>query len=124
MWDDVNRLGPELALMVAAGAILLVDLVLRDRDRVWLPFAALAGLAASAGWMVGLILAGEEGVAFSGALSVDNFSIFFTFLFIGVAGLVVIASADYVAASSTRRSSGRCCCWRRPACFCSPAPAT
>jgi NADH-quinone oxidoreductase subunit N len=96
MWDDVNRLGPELALMVAAGAILLVDLVLRDRDRVWLPFAALAGLAASAGWMVGLILAGEEGVAFSGALSVDNFSIFFTFLFIGVAGLVVIASADYV----------------------------
>jgi NADH-quinone oxidoreductase subunit N len=82
--------------MVTAGAILLVDLVLRDRDRAWLPFAALAGLAASAGWMVGLILADQEGLAFSGTLSVDNFSIFFTFLFIGVAGLVIVASADYV----------------------------
>src|SRR3989304_9790504 len=82
--------------MVAAGCILLADLVLRERDRGWLPFGALAGLAASVIWAVVLIQRDREAVAFSGTYSLDTFSIFFKFLFIGVAGLVVLASADFV----------------------------
>src|SRR3990172_5539944 len=82
--------------MVAAGSILLTDLVLRERDRGWLPFGALAGLGASAVWAVVLILRDREAVAFEGTYSLDTFSIFFKFLFIGVAGLVVLASADCV----------------------------
>ena len=82
--------------MVVAGSILLTDLALRERDRGWLPFGALAGLGASAIWTVVLILRDREAVAFSGTYSLDSFSIFFIFLFIGVAGLVVLASADFV----------------------------
>ncbi|MEX1158697.1 MAG: proton-conducting transporter membrane subunit, partial [Thermomicrobiales bacterium] len=82
--------------MVSAGIVLLVDLVLRERQRGWLPFGVLAGLAAAVVWAVTLILRDREGLAFSGSYSLDTFSIFFKFLFIGVAGLVVLASADYV----------------------------
>ncbi len=96
MLQDLDRLGPELILMVAAGCVLLADLVLRERDRGWLPFGALAGLGASVIWSVVLILRGREAVAFSGTFSLDTFSIFFSFLFVGVAALVILASADYV----------------------------
>lgn len=96
MLQDLDRLGPELILMVAAGCVLLADLALRDRDRGWLPFGALAGLGASATWAVVLILRGREAVVFGGTYSLDTFSIFFQFLFIGITGLVVLASADYV----------------------------
>jgi NADH-quinone oxidoreductase subunit N len=98
--QDVDRIGPELILMVSAGCILLADLLLpaggRERERGWLPFAALAALGASVIWAVVLIQRDREGVAFSGAYSLDTFSIFFNFLFIGVAGLVILASADFV----------------------------
>ncbi|MCH8949825.1 MAG: NADH-quinone oxidoreductase subunit N [Chloroflexi bacterium] len=43
-----------------------------------------------------LILRDREALAFDGTYSLDAFSIFFGFLFIGVAGLVTLASADYV----------------------------
>ena len=82
--------------MVVAGCILLTDLALRERDRGWLPFGALAGLGASAIWTISLILRDREAVAFSGTYSLDSFSIFFIFLFIGVAGLVILASVDFV----------------------------
>ncbi len=96
MPQDLDRIGPELILMVAAGAILLAGVALRDRDQRWFPFAGLAGLGASAIWTVVLILRDREAVVFSGTFSLDTFSIFFTFLFLGVAGLVILASADYV----------------------------
>jgi NADH-quinone oxidoreductase subunit N len=95
VWDDLDRLGPPFVLLIGAGVIVLVDLVLRERDRVWLPCGALAALAASAAWGVTLILRDRQGLAFSGTYSLDEFSIFFTFVFIGVAGLVVLASADF-----------------------------
>ena len=101
MLQDLDRLGPELILMVAAGCLLLADLALParpagGRGRGWLPFGALAGLGASAIWTVVLILRDREAVIFNGTFSLDTFSIFFGFLFIGVAGLVILASADYV----------------------------
>jgi NADH-quinone oxidoreductase subunit N len=96
MLQDLDRIGPELILMVAAACVLGVGLLDRERERAWLPFGALAGLAASAIWCVVLILRDREAAVFSGTYSLDTFSIFFIFLFIGVAGLVVIASADFV----------------------------
>ena len=96
MLADVDRIGPIVIVMVAATLVLIADIVLRERAQRWLSFGALSGLIASAVWVVVLILRGREGVAFSGTYSLDTFSIFFTFLFIGVAGLVILASADYV----------------------------
>jgi NADH-quinone oxidoreductase subunit N len=101
MLHDLDRIGPALILMVAAGVILLVRALLpatepgSQRDRWWLPFGSLAGLGASAAWAAVLVLRDREATAFSGTYSLDTFSIFFTFFFIGVAGLVVLASADY-----------------------------
>jgi NADH-quinone oxidoreductase subunit N len=96
MLQDVDKLGPELILMVFAAAILLVDLFLRDRDRAWLPFAALAAIGASTLWTGILMASNQESVAFSGTYSLDTFSIFFKFIFLGVTGLVILASADFV----------------------------
>lgn len=96
MLQDLDRVAPELILMVTAACVLLSDLALRDRDRGWLPFGALVGLAASATWTVILILRSREAVVFSGAYSLDSFTIYFHFLFIGITGLVVLASTDFV----------------------------
>ena len=96
MLEDIDRIGPQLILMVAAGGILLGDLLLRDRNRGWLPVGVLSALTASGIWLVTLILRDREALAFDGTYSLDEFSIFFGFLFIGVAGLVTLASADYV----------------------------
>lgn len=96
MLHDLDKVGPELILMVTAGALLLAGLALRDRDQRWLPFAALAGVAASALWTGVLMARDQEAVAFSGSYSLDTFSIFFTFLFLSAAGLVILASTEYV----------------------------
>ncbi|MGB2693770.1 MAG: proton-conducting transporter membrane subunit, partial [Dehalococcoidia bacterium] len=102
MLQDLDRLGPELILMASAALLLLADLVVTNvssgkRTRFnWQPFAVLGGLTASVIWAVVLILRDREAVVFSGTYSLDTFSIFFIFLFIGVAGLVVLASAEYV----------------------------
>ena len=96
MLHDVDKLGPELILIVFAGAILLIDLVLRDRERAWLPFGALAALGAATLWTCVLMARDQESTAFSSTYSLDTFSIFFDFISIGVAGLVILASADFV----------------------------
>jgi NADH-quinone oxidoreductase subunit N len=95
MLQDLDRIGPELILMVTAAAILLTDLALRERQRAWLPLGALAGLGAAVIWTGVLMARDREDIAFSGTYSLDTFSIFFKFIFIGVAGLVILASADY-----------------------------
>ena len=97
MIPDLNRLGPILAVMVTAGIILMVDLMLpRERKRA-LAGVAVAGLAVSAAWLVVLILRDRQASFFSDTMSLDNFSIFFTFMFIGVSAAVILASLDYTA---------------------------
>jgi NADH-quinone oxidoreductase subunit N len=96
MLHDLDRVGPELVLMIAAGCLLLVDLFLRDRERAWLPFGALAALGGAVVWCGVLMARDREGLAFSGTYSLDPFNIFFKFIFIGVAGLVILASAEHV----------------------------
>jgi NADH-quinone oxidoreductase subunit N len=95
--DDINRFGPELALLMAAGLIIVGDvtLPLRRRARRFMPIAlGLLGVAASVGWSLILIAAGGKGEAFEGLLVVDDFSLFFNFLFAGVAAVIILASVD------------------------------
>lgn len=102
--EDVNRLGPELALLIAAGLIILVDGLLpllsaKSYRDLRLPVAAalaLGGAAASAGWALILVLSDEKGEAFEGVLVVDDFSLFFNFLFAGVAATIVLASSEFL----------------------------
>jgi NADH-quinone oxidoreductase subunit N len=96
MLQDLDRLGPILAVMVTAGLIIVADIIM-PRERVKAMVAlALAGLAASAIWLVVLILRDREASYFSDSMALDNFSIFFTFMFIGVSAAVIIASVEYL----------------------------
>jgi NADH-quinone oxidoreductase subunit N len=93
---DLDRLGPVLVVMVAAGLILMVDLVL-PRERVkWLVVVAVAGLGGSAVWMLQLILRDRWASFFSDSMALDDFSVFFSFLFLAVSGAVIVASLDYL----------------------------
>jgi NADH-quinone oxidoreductase subunit N len=93
---DLDRLGPVLVVMVTAGIILLADLVL-PRDRVrWLASLAVAGLGASSLWLLQLILRDRWASYFSDSMAFDDFSVFFSLLFLAVCGAVIIASLDYL----------------------------
>ncbi|MDP2948165.1 MAG: NADH-quinone oxidoreductase subunit N [Chloroflexota bacterium] len=92
---SIDRLGPELILLIFAGIIILADLVV-PRWRSGLVAASLLGVAGSIVWSVTLVARDMRGGAFDGALVVDDFSLFFSFLFAGIAALVILASIEYV----------------------------
>ncbi len=96
MLQDLDRLGPVVAVLVAAGLILIADLATPRRHKRWLAGIAIAGLSASVIWLVLLILGDRQASYYSDTMALDNFSIFFTFMFAGVSGAVVLASLDYV----------------------------
>jgi NADH-quinone oxidoreductase subunit N len=100
---DINRFGPELALLIAAGLIIVVDLLLplanRDlmRNRRFIAAGiAFAGIVASAICSLTLVLTDEQGPAFEGLMVTDDYAIFFNFLFAGVAAVIVLASMDFL----------------------------
>jgi NADH-quinone oxidoreductase subunit N len=89
----VDRLGPELILLCFAGIVVLADLFWSRRTLlVGLSLVAIAG---SLAWAGSLVARDMQGTAFDGMLVVDDFSLFFAFLFPGVAMLVILASIDY-----------------------------
>jgi NADH-quinone oxidoreductase subunit N len=86
-------MGPELILLCFAGIVLLTDLFWPRR---WLPVGlGLLGIAGSLAWAGSLVARDMRGTAFDGMLVVDDFSLFFAFLFPGVATLVILASIEY-----------------------------
>ncbi|MEO8456587.1 MAG: NADH-quinone oxidoreductase subunit N [Chloroflexota bacterium] len=101
---DILRFGPELALFIAAALIITVDALLPLAGRKIYSmrkgitvFLALAGVAASFALAVILIAADEKGSAAHDMIRVDDFSLFFNFLFAGIAGMIVLGSVDYLA---------------------------
>ena len=95
---DLYLLSPELSLAGLATLLILLDLVI-PRKNV-LAGVAVVGLAVPLGFSIALWFAlNGDGLdpnpGIFGTLVVDKFSLFFKFLFIGVAALVVLASAEY-----------------------------
>ena len=82
--------------MVTAGLVLLADMVTPRRYKLWLAALAVIGLAAAGLWLGTLMLRDREGAFFYDSMVLDNFSIFFTFLFLAVSGAVIVASLDYM----------------------------
>src|SRR3989304_5936542 len=99
--ESVNRFGPELILLSAAGGIILADIGWalsgprgEGARRGVLAALALAGAAASIGWSALLIAFDKRGEAFDGMMTVDDFALFFNFLFAGIVVIVVLSSID------------------------------
>ena len=97
---DLYILSPELSLVGLALLLVLLDLVTPRKGL--LPFVAVVGLAVPLGFSIALWfdLNTADGVAMGNSvlastLEVDKFGLFFKFLFIGVAALVVLVSTEY-----------------------------
>jgi NADH-quinone oxidoreductase subunit N len=93
--NGIDVAGPQVAVLGAAGVVLLVD-ALAPQQRRLLPFVALIGLAVSALWTLSWVARDDYQTAFGGTLSLDHYSVFFYFLFAGITAMVVLASIDWV----------------------------
>jgi len=93
--NGIDLVGPQFALLVTAGIILVIDALFR-RQRRGIPYLALVGLAASAVWTGTWVLRDDYQSAFGGTLALDKYAVFFYFVFAGIAAAVVLASIDWV----------------------------
>ena len=96
---DLYLLAPELSLAALALVLVLVDLVVRNK--AVLPVLAVLGLAVPLifSLMLWFDLSSGDTMQMHGmfnTLVVDKFSLFFKFLLIAAAGIVILSSTDYV----------------------------
>ena len=90
---ELCLLAPELSLLGFALAVILLDLFIKQKKV--LAAVSIAGVIISAGFTVAMW--GAPSVAiFYRMLAVDNFALFFKLLFLAAAGLIILASQDYV----------------------------
>jgi NADH-quinone oxidoreductase subunit N len=104
---DIYLLSPELSLVGLALLVIALDLVVRRKGA--LALVTVVGILIP--FAFGILLWGDvharpEGrlVGIFETLTVDKFALFFKFLVLGITGLVVLASQDYV--SKLRRYQG------------------
>jgi NADH-quinone oxidoreductase subunit N len=99
MLDDLAKLGPVMS-MGAVGALILVwdflprALLPAPRKTPLLLFALL-GPAVSAVWTGVLLSNDSRGFAFAGSMVLDDFSVFFMFLFAAIAAAIIFSSQGY-----------------------------
>lgn len=92
---DIITVVPELIILVAACAILLVEPFLKA-DRTVCMALALAGLFGSIAVSLGLV--GQSRLAFSGMVVLDDWAVFFKVLFAAGAALTLLMSSEYLEA--------------------------
>ena len=103
--EDVKWLSPEIAMVGVALLVIGLDLVVRRKG--FLVLASAVGLLVPLGLSIWLWIdvnsidvtnevEKQRLVHIFNTLTVDHFALFFKFLVLGVAGLIVLASADYV----------------------------
>jgi NADH-quinone oxidoreductase subunit N len=91
--SEFRFLTPELSLLGTALLVILLDLFIKQK-RV-LAGVSVAGIVISAGFTVAIW--GEPAIAIFGRmLAVDSFALFFKLLMLAAAGLIILASQDYV----------------------------
>jgi NADH-quinone oxidoreductase subunit N len=92
-WPDLVSVAPVVVTVLAAAAVLLVDMAAPGR-RGTAVVVALAGLGAVA--LTVLALAGRTETAFDGAYKLDDLTIFLDALFVIVAGFTILFAGDYL----------------------------
>jgi NADH-quinone oxidoreductase subunit N len=85
---------PAAQVLVTALVVMLLDLFLKENEKGLLAWISLLGLALCGGET--LFLWGSQEGAFGGSFYLDNFALFFTQVFLGVAALTILSSIHYV----------------------------
>lgn len=95
---DLSYLLPELILLLAAAVVFVLDaLSPTGRRRAWLPYVALAGLAAAAlGLLPALAGGGQGAVLVASMLAADPFAVFFKALAIIGIAVVILTAIPYL----------------------------
>src|SRR5437773_1592230 len=98
---DYLRILPEIVLSIFGMVIMVLDPLMDERQsRKTLGAIALAG--AVAGMWATWRMARSPGVAFWNMVRVDGFSVFFHFLIIAIAAVVILISFEYMAVQQIR----------------------
>jgi NADH-quinone oxidoreductase subunit N len=99
--SDYIRILPELVLSAFGILVMMLDpLVDEEKSQKTLGLIALVGTVA--GLVSTWFMAQSPGLAFSGMVRVDTFSVFFTFLVIAIAAVVILSSFEYMAVQRIR----------------------
>ena len=93
---DYLRILPEIVLSIFGMVIMVLD-PLMDEKQSRKTLGAIALLGAVAGVWATWCMARSPGVAFWNMVRVDGFSVFFHFLIIAIAALVILISFEYMA---------------------------
>ena len=80
--SELDIVGPQLAILLAAGAVLVWDALLPGR-RAALPYLALAGVLGAAVWTSTWVIRGDFQTAFDGTFAIDQYAVFFQYVFAG-----------------------------------------
>jgi proton-translocating NADH-quinone oxidoreductase chain N len=95
---------PQLLLVLGALVVFGADLIGRDKD--WLPYLALVGLAVTLGatlyLLLGVDLPGEP--ILGGMLAVDAFALFFQIVAVLTGSLVILSALDYMSERTPYRA--------------------
>ena len=98
---DYVRILPEVILSVF-GIIVMVLEPLVDEEKSQKTLGLIAFVGAIAGLLSTWYMAQSPGLAFSKMVRVDNFSVFFHYLLIGIAAVVILSSFEYMAVQKIR----------------------
>jgi NADH-quinone oxidoreductase subunit N len=103
---DYVRILPELVLSAFGILVMLLDPLLDEGKNDERKNQETLGLIAFVGTVAGLAstwyMAQSPGAAFSGMVKVDSFSVFFHFLVIAIAAVVILTSFEYMAVQRIR----------------------
>lgn len=98
---DYVRILPELILSVFGIVVMVLDpLVDEEKSQKLLGYIALGGTVA--GLLATWYMAQSPGLAFSNMVKVDDFSVFFHVVIIGIAAVVILSSFEYMAVQRIR----------------------
>jgi NADH-quinone oxidoreductase subunit N len=88
---------PAAQVLVTALVVMLLDLFLNEKEKGLLAWISLIGIALCSGETV--FLWGSQEGAFADSYYLDNFALFFTQIFLGIAALTILSSIHYIKAA-------------------------
>jgi len=99
--EDYIRILPELVLSVFGIVVMMLDPVV-DEEKSQKTLGGIAFVGTLAALISTWYTAQSPGLAFSNTIRIDSFSIFFNFLVIAIAAVVILSSFEYMAVQRIR----------------------